>query len=348
MTPDVEQTSRPGLFCPGCRSRMAWPEHCDSNVVCSCGKNYPSLLGIVDLRSGEDPYCGNTADNSIARNLACHFDRLNFQALLEYYFVNHCPELGPDDVRRQISHILRSDNPIEMCLDSEFSRLNSDLTVADLGTGTGTAIIALTKSGISAEAIVGVDIALRWLVLARKRLMENGLEAVRLLCANAEAIPLESGRYSIVFGGDMIEHVTNPSGVFTETARLLAPGGKAVYPTPNRFSLGREPHVGLFFAGWLPRRLAPAYCRWRGSAPWQGIFTRSAGGWNRLLSGLFFDNPGIFYSISPGLVARPGGRLVRLIHAYNSALQSSRFFRLLALLFGPILLVQIKRREEGA
>jgi ubiquinone/menaquinone biosynthesis C-methylase UbiE len=330
------------LICPACRSCLPWPEFTDSSLACDCGRQYPAMLGIPDLRIGEDPYCGNDHDLAIARDLLARFESHSFTDLLHHYFTHHCPELDPQAIDRQMRHILESTTEV-----SHFE-LNQNTVAADLGSGAGGSILSFIKNNVSPERIVGIDIALRWLVLARKRLDENGLKQVPLVCANAEAIPLATGRFDVIFGGDMIEHVADPHSVFSEVGRLLAEGGHAAFPTPNRFSIGREPHVGLFFAGWLPRLLAPAYCRLRGAPPWQGIFTRSAWSWRSLLIRLFFNDPGIIYSISPGRVGSPGGKPVRLVHAYNAALSGSLFFQLLARCFGPILVISLKRTGKSA
>ncbi|MFM7315696.1 MAG: class I SAM-dependent methyltransferase [bacterium] len=327
------------LICPNCSSKLPWPGRSQSVVICPCGKSYQSLLGIVDLRTGEDPYCGNSDDNRIAADLACQFHESSFQPMLAYYFHSHCPELDARAISRQSSHILDKKAEIQMN-QASLGR------AADLGTGTAGAILELANAGFIPVEIIGVDVAMRWLVLARKRLDEAALPQVRLVCANAEALPLEKSQFTIIYGGDMIEHVADPAAVLSETARLLTPGGLAFFPTPNRFSLGREPHVGLFFAGWLPRWLTPAYCQWRGAPPWQGIFTKSCRGWKMLSKILFFNNPAITYSVSAGEIRRSVGGPMRLIHAYNAALRISGLFRFVARCFGPILLLSIKRRSN--
>ena len=339
MTPQAVGPEPLSLLCPNCSANLPWPDRSQTVLICPCGKSYLSLLGIADLRSGEDPYCGNLADLKIAADLARQFHESSFRQLLAYYFEVHCPELDARAVIRQTTHILVK--KAELAFDQDSSGL-----VADLGTGTAGAILELASAGFMTEKIIGADVAMRWLVLARKRLDEQALPQVRLVCANAESLPLESGRFNLIYGGDMIEHVADPAAVLSETARLLAPGGQAFFPTPNRFSLGREPHVGLFFAGWLPRWLTPAWCRWLGAPPWQGIFTRSSRGWRMLSKRLFFNNPAITYSVSAGEVRRSVGGPMRLIHAYNAALRNSLLFRLIARVFGPILLLSIKRRSD--
>ena len=102
-----------------------------------------------------------------------------------------------------------------------------------------------------AGASIGVDVSLRWLVIAKKRLDEAGLSA-RLVCANAEALPLADGVLDAVSFDSALEHFCDGDRAVSEAARVLVSGGRILVSAPNRFSLGPDPHLGMWAAGWFP------------------------------------------------------------------------------------------------
>lgn len=59
--------------------------------------------------------------------------------------------------------------------------------------------------------------------------------------ADAEALPFASGAFDLVTTNMVLEHLEQPARVLREVARVLAPGGKFVFVTPNR----RHPAVWL-------------------------------------------------------------------------------------------------------
>src|SRR5690606_35658051 len=67
-----------------------------------------------------------------------------------------------------------------------------------------------------------------------------------------------------------------------ECARVLRPGAAIVVSTPNRHSLGPDPHTGLPAGGWLPDAVTAAYVRRKGGVPPRRRLL-SAGGVSRRL-----------------------------------------------------------------
>jgi SAM-dependent methyltransferase len=57
------------------------------------------------------------------------------------------------------------------------------------------------------------------------------------LNANLEQLPLESGTFDVVIAELVLEHLQNPKAVFKEIARILAPGGRFIFVTPNRWGI---------------------------------------------------------------------------------------------------------------
>jgi ubiquinone/menaquinone biosynthesis C-methylase UbiE len=114
-----------------------------------------------------------------------------------------------------------------------WSRPAAPEVVLDLGCGTGRFTVPLARR---ARFVVGVDFSFASLLILRRRLREAGLNNVFLLCADAAKIPLADGLFDVVLSAQLLEHVPGDEGrraVLAETARLLKPGGRAVFDFYN-------------------------------------------------------------------------------------------------------------------
>jgi SAM-dependent methyltransferase len=136
--------------------------------------------------------------------------------------------------------------------------------VVEIGCGSGGLLVAAARRGI---AIQGVDIALRWLVLAQRRLEGRGL-SVPLTAAAAKRLPWPDRRFDAVVADSVLEHLNDPARALREWLRVLRPGGRLVVWSPNRFSCLRDPHVGLWGLGWLPRGWVRPYVQVRRGCGW--------------------------------------------------------------------------------
>jgi ubiquinone/menaquinone biosynthesis C-methylase UbiE len=98
-------------------------------------------------------------------------------------------------------------------------------TILDLGTGTARIPIALCRADENAR-VLGVDLASAMLSLARRNVAEAGLDA-RIECQRCDAkrLPFADAAFEAVISNTIIHHIPEPSGVFAEIVRLLAPGG---------------------------------------------------------------------------------------------------------------------------
>jgi malonyl-CoA O-methyltransferase len=105
--------------------------------------------------------------------------------------------------------------------------------LVDLGCGTGHAFDALAKRFPSAQ-ILGLDIANAMLERARgrspwwQRLL--GSRRPALVCADAERLPVASASVDLVFSNLALQWC-EPSRVFAEAARALAPEGLVIFST---------------------------------------------------------------------------------------------------------------------
>jgi SAM-dependent methyltransferase len=96
----------------------------------------------------------------------------------------------------------------------------------DLGTGTGEGAFAIARRFPSAN-VVGVDLADGMLAEARRKTPDELADRVRFENGDASALPFADASFDLVAHANMIPF-------FDELARVLAPGGQAVFA----FSLG--------------------------------------------------------------------------------------------------------------
>ena len=77
----------------------------------------------------------------------------------------------------------------------------------------------------------------------------SGAERISLACSSAEQAPFPEGSFDVVVASDVIEHAARQGDFVAGCGRMLKPGGILFLATPNRFSLGLEPHVRLWGVG---------------------------------------------------------------------------------------------------
>jgi SAM-dependent methyltransferase len=100
--------------------------------------------------------------------------------------------------------------------------------VLDLGCGVGHSFHAL-----SPRETVGVD-------AAAGALAGQDRETV---VADMRALPFADGSFASVVCSHAVEHVPDPERVVAEAARVLEPGGVAVFVTPNRLTFARPDEI---------------------------------------------------------------------------------------------------------
>jgi SAM-dependent methyltransferase len=131
----------------------------------------------------------------------------------------------------------------------------------DIGCGIGGGVLALAREF---EQVVGLDISLSSLIIARKVIEEAGLKNVTLVHASAHQLPCLAGSFDFAMAINVLEHIFTPERMLSEVRRVLAARGVFAGDSRNRFDLFfKEPHVGLRWVGMLPRRWMARYVRWR-------------------------------------------------------------------------------------
>lgn len=252
------------VVCPACRAELSEE---DTEVLrCrGCGREFPILLGIPDLRVEPDPYIGMEEDRAKGLRLWREARDLSFEeAVAHYYAIT--PAVTPGQARQFSAALLAAEASAERSLAGWESHLGpggSRKALLDLGCGTGPILIGAMPRW---ERVVGVDVAFRWLVMARIRMAEARVEAP-LICACAEALPFPAGTFDAVACGDALEHCADPSRTLAECHRTLRAGAPLLLSTANRWSLGPDPHAGVPLGGYLPDRWIRARVARQGGVP---------------------------------------------------------------------------------
>jgi SAM-dependent methyltransferase len=258
------------LRCPRCRSpfRTGTPQSDDvDRIECAgCGAIYPVRWGIPDLRgSATDPYLSSDEDLRAAERLWTESQRSGFADTLESYYRTN--SRVTEAQARQFAHGAiaaewRSQGVLNECLRAT-PGTGVGGTFVDAGCGTGSLSLAATRAGFE---VLGVDIGLRWLVLAGVRAREAGVR-IQFACADSANLPITDASIDVVASEGLLENVPSAGSVMDEAARVLRPGGKFWAVTANRWSVGPDPHIGLPLGGWLGENLVRQYARWRGMVP---------------------------------------------------------------------------------
>jgi SAM-dependent methyltransferase len=333
----MDPPAMPDLACPACLGPLELGP--DAWRCRSCDASGRSLRGIPDLRVVEDAYLPNADDWAFALELDVAFDRLDFRGLLDLYF-DLSSEVTPSQRSRQIGHILTAPSRVASWVEALGPELPEGPWL-DLGCGSGSFLAAVGRE----QTTIGLDVAMRWLLVARKRLDEGGLAQIRLACGNAERMPFRDGTFAAVVAGDVIEHVTDQPATLAESHRVLTPGGRLFLASPNRFSLAPEPHVGIWGVGFLPRRWMTPYVRAMRRIDFRAIRTLSYAEWTRVLRRSPFGDGSIRCPPLPAADLEGMAPLKRRLAAVYNRLTQSRPGQCLMRAVGPLFHVVATRRD---
>ena len=250
-------TSFPAFVCPRCRGPLSSTP--DAYACAPCAVTYPVILGIPDFRVEPDPWISLEDDRAKAIRLHDATTALDMAGSVDAYWAM-TPGTPPAQARRFTEYVLEGEQRAAEFLDAIGAE---DAAPAapwlEIGCASGDLLAAAADRAIP---VVGVDVALRWLVIARHRpALATG--AQRLVCANGEHLPFADGVFARVVSLGTLEHCRRAETVLSESARVLRDGGAVNMRTTNRYSLLPEPHVHVWGVGFLPRRWADAYVRWR-------------------------------------------------------------------------------------
>jgi ubiquinone/menaquinone biosynthesis C-methylase UbiE len=256
MMPTLQQ-----VCCPRCHGALVAVER---ELGCTvCGARYAHAFGIPDLRVEPDPWISPEDDREKGRRLERETHGMPLDAMVRAYW-EMTPHTSPEAAARFTEYVVDGEARGDALLtrDAAESASLPPGPWLEIGCGTGDFVVAAAKRGIR---VVGLDVAFRWLVVARRRAALAGAHAA-LVCGNGERLPFANDTFARVVMIGTLEHCRRAADVLREARRVLMPGGALLVRSVNRYTLLSEPHVGVWGVGFVPRRMADAYVRWRSGA----------------------------------------------------------------------------------
>jgi SAM-dependent methyltransferase len=320
------------ICCPYCKGALNEP-HEGSLVCMSCDRRYPVIFGIPDLRVFPDPYIDLEADRSKGLQVAARFDELSFAELVSFYY-SITSGVPANHARQYTRGLMAGLARAEAALAAWETRVGHPAANGLLDVGCGTAPLLAAAAG-RYQGLVGVDIAFRWLVVGKKRLAEAGVD-VPLICACAEALPFPAGSFDRVVGDSVLEHVKDQQEALGECYRVMKPGSFLFVSTPNRYSLGPDPQVGIWAGGYLPNRLLAWYVKRQGGIPPKRRLL-SAGSLSRLIRESGFCSPQVMLPDVPRGQRNHFKRGIRLLIDVYQIARRLPMSRHLLRVIGPLL-----------
>jgi LSD1 subclass zinc finger protein len=255
----VSGDAAPPFVCPACRAPLEHHTGANEHYRCSaCARSYPVVIGIPDFRLRPDPWIGLEADREKGIALEAETLDADFETTVRAYWAR-TPGTPREQADRFTQFVVSAEPRAAEWLAGVAPSESSRGWWLDVGCGTADMVLAGVRVG---QRMIGIDIAFRWLVVARRRLQRAGV-AAPLVCCNAEHLPFPDARFRRVVSLGTLEHCLDADAMVSEAARVLEPGGRLHLRTVNRYSLLREPHVGVWGVGFVPRRWADAYVHWR-------------------------------------------------------------------------------------
>lgn len=265
------------LVCPLCRGEL---NVSDEGYDCPvCRKKYPLHDGIPDFRVFPDPFLTYEEDYERTEIVLAALEKYDLEKLLEHYWSFSDitpPALRPKFIRSAVLGEQRARQTLKVIRENVANPIKKAL---EIGSGTGNFLAAAAGEF---EQVIGIDIAMRWLHVSRRRFMDAGLEAPPLICCCAEFLPFADDSFDLIAASSTLEFVLDQAKVFSECERTLKTNGTFYINSANRFSIGRDPYSYLRVIGFLPRKWQARYVRWRRGAVYDGIKPLSYSELNRL------------------------------------------------------------------
>lgn len=234
------------LVCPKCKKDIEKNQRFYRCMACNI--DYPVLFGIADFRLRSDRYLTLEQERLKAGRLFEKGMQSSFEELLEFYY--RITDDVPEELAiRYQAYVLNA--PAQAKSTVAALSPESNATLLDVGCGSGGLLLAAANHY---QCVAGIDIALRWLVIAQKRLEEAGVSCT-LICADVESLPFKEGSFNHVVAGDLLEHVYDIKPALKEITSQLPIGGKLWLSASNRYFIGPNSLTRIWGIGLLPKTL---------------------------------------------------------------------------------------------
>jgi ubiquinone/menaquinone biosynthesis C-methylase UbiE len=248
-----------GIVCPLCKGDLLIENHNDEELInCRiCNLNFPVVQGIIDLH-----YPPNQSSQVVDLMLA-NYDQATFDELLSIILFNaKLPQsIIEDTLVYYHEQIKRSDDMTMMFLErlSRSYGAPTQSRALDLGCGSGAGVFSLSHHF---NQVIGLDSSMAQLLLAKKTLDKLISDKFCLICASANLLPLKDNSLNYVQAINVLEHLMNTQPAIQELSRCLDEQGSFVADSRNRFDVFTpEPHTGIRFLGFLPRKIIPNFVK---------------------------------------------------------------------------------------
>ena len=258
------------FVCPLCKGALTSSSthfHCQP-----CERDYPVESGIPDFRVFPDPYLSFTEDHDRTQIVLEALDRFPLRELLTYYW--SFSDVTPPVLRAKfVENAMQGEARGQRVFDL-VSQQGTQIPerLVDIGCGTGN-FLAIAARHVKQP--IGVDIAMRWLHLSRRRFLDDRLEVPALVCCCAEYLPFKPQSFDVAVMASTLEFLRSPEQALAELKRTLDSEGVCWINTVNRFSLAKNPYAHLWGVGFLPKSWQVAYVRKRRDASFENITLHS-------------------------------------------------------------------------
>ena len=157
------------------------------------------------------------------------------------------PSMYNEEVRIKKSHKT-------IAVLSDYFKEVSTLTLLDIGSSTG---IMTNEYAKHFKNVIGVDLDRTAVDYSIKKYRRENL---KFIYSPVEEVDLPSSSFDIITCSQIYEHVPSDNKLMEEILRLLKPGGVCYFAAVNRFKV-IEPHYGLPFLSYLPKKAANIYIK---------------------------------------------------------------------------------------
>jgi 2-polyprenyl-3-methyl-5-hydroxy-6-metoxy-1,4-benzoquinol methylase len=285
------------LRCPACLGKGAIYE--DRWDCGSCGRSYPRYGRVIDFRISDPRMDLSFAHETAKRKEIERIDRAldvarggTLADMVSNYFAEFptSKSIEEGEGRTLLSADVNAKKwLVQIEHDIPLGTLASRKDTAYLEVGCGAAGLTRTL-GRTFQTAVAMDADIDRMMIAQKACEEAGIENAILVCAFGEQMPFSPATFDLISAVEVLEHVTSQRQFVQGIDSVLREGGYLYLTTPNRFSLGPEPHVNLWGVGFMPRCWMNRYVQFRIGLPYEGKRNLSYWELKRLLRGVFGTN----------------------------------------------------------